>query len=127
MNKSLVLFLWCSAWSFDGYSDGTIPPYRNVVTNIQEIHGHATYSLAITTQQPDPIINYAPSSYKESMHDTVYRAYMPNTSVSDGITNTSGTWKATDHGVEIVLPGKLKNKIITDKVVLLTISTAQEQ
>jgi len=127
MNKILVLVLLCTIWSLDGYAEGTIPSYRNVVTGIQEIHGHSTYSLVLTTQIADPIINYAPSSYQESFSDAVYRAFMPNTSVADGVTNASGVWKATDHGVEIILLGKLKLKLITDNVVLLTINIPEEK
>lgn len=127
MKKYFVLSLFLITWSCQGYAQSTIAPYRNVITSIQEIHGHSTYSLAITTQVADPIINYAPSSYQESLEDAFYRAFMPNTSVADGVPNTSGVWKVTDQGVEIILLGKLKHKIITDNVALLTITIPVEQ
>lgn len=98
-----------------------MPEYVNVITEIQEIHSGSTYSLILKCDQIDPIITYAPATYEESVSDEIYRSFMPSTTIAIGISDSSGVIQETGSGVEIVLFGRLKDKIVGDYTIILTV------
>ena len=100
---------------------GALPEYVNVITEIQECHAGSTYSLILKCEQQDPIITYAPATYEESMSDEIYRSFMPSTTLAQGVSDSSGVIEETGSGVEIVLFGRLKEKIVGDYTIVLTV------
>lgn len=117
MFKKVVMVV-CSVTSM---AYAVLPEYVNVITDIQEIHGGSTYSLVLKCQQQDPIITYDPATYEESLSDEIYRSFMPGTTLADGICDSSGIIEQTDSGVAIVLLGRLKEKIVGDYMIILTV------
>lgn len=100
---------------------GMLPEYTNVITEIQEFHGGSTYSLILKCEQQDPIITYAPATYEESVEDQIYRFFMPSTTLAPGVGGSSGVIEETGSGVEIVLLGRLKEKIVSDYTIVLVV------
>lgn len=98
-----------------------LPEYVNMITDIQEIHGGTRYSLMLSCQHENPIITYAPATYEETMSDELYRAFMPNTRLADGVIDSSGAVQETGSGVEIILFGRLIEKIVADHTIMLVV------
>ncbi|MBM17488.1 MAG: hypothetical protein CL947_00285 [Epsilonproteobacteria bacterium] len=78
--------------------------YTNTVTSIYEVHTANGSKIFMTFDQPDPICLYTPANYKESLDTTLYRAYLPHTSLADNVA-TSFEIEETDEGVELLLQG----------------------
>ena len=85
--------------------------YENKIIGIDEIDTFFSKKIVINFENPNPVCTYSPEGYKESIDDTIYRAFMPNTDISDDI-QTSLDLYVDDFGVEIIFHGKSINKII---------------
>lgn len=105
----------------------TMAAYQNTIIDTQVIFGNSTYTVIIKTQDVDPIITYAPASYEESVNGGVYRAFMPQTSVIDGLQNPQGFWTKTDQGVEFALPGQLRSKVMHDNIIMIVMYNSTKE
>jgi len=121
MFKKMIMAIWC----ISSIVSGMMPEYVNVVTEIQEIHGGSTYSLILKCTEQDPIIVYAPATHEESISDEIYRSFMPGTTLAPDVADSSGVVEQTGSGVEIVLLGRLKEKIVVDYTVILVVEVAE--
>jgi hypothetical protein len=101
-----------------------MPYYQNTITEIQEIHGATTYTLVLKCSNNEPIAVYAPANYQESLESSQIRIFMPNTILAEFVEPIAGTMEVMSSGVEILLFGKLVNKISSDGLVAITIKVA---
>ena len=85
--------------------------YENKIIGISEFDTLSSKKIIINFEKPNPVCTYSPDSYKESTDDTFYRAFMPNTDISDDI-QTSLDLDVYDSGVEIIFRGKSIKKFI---------------
>jgi hypothetical protein len=98
-----------------------MPYYHNTITGIDAIEGATSYTLIISCDQLDPIIVYAPMTYQESLDDTKITYFMPNTVLAPGIDEIPGVIESTSSGISIFLDGKLKQKLVADHKIFITI------
>ena len=98
-----------------------MPYYHNTITNIDVIQGATTYTLMITCDQLEPIAVYAPMTYQESLDDEHVTIFMPNTVLAEGVAEIPGVIELINSGVSIFLTGKLKQKLIADHKIYITI------
>lgn len=107
------------------FFNAEMPYYHNTITNIDAIKGATTYTLIITCDQLEPIAVYAPMTYQESLDDQKVTIFMPNTVLAEGVAEIPGVVELISSGVSIFLDGKLKQKLIADHKIYITIEVKQ--
>lgn len=107
------------------FFNAMMPYYQNTITNIQAIEGATTYTLIISCDQLEPIAVYAPTTYQESLDDQKVTIFMPNTSLAEGVVEIPGVIELMSSGVSIFLVGKLKQKLVADHKIVITIEVKQ--
>lgn len=100
--------------------------YQNKITAIQEIATVSGTNVIISFEHDDPVCSYAPASYQESIDDEVSRFFMPRTVIAEGVT-TSLDLEQFDHGVQLVLLGRLVQKFIGGKNILIKVKDSTDQ
>lgn len=100
---------------------GMMAAYHNIITDIQDIQGATTYTLVITCTQLEPIAVYAPETYQESLNNQQVTIFMPNTTLAEGVEEIPGMVEVVSSGVTIFLAGKLKQKLIGNHKISITI------
>lgn len=103
------------------FFNAMMPVYQNEITGIQDIQGAITYTLILSCEQEKPIAVYAPATYQESLNDQQVTIFMPNTTLAQGVDEIEGMVETTGSGVTISLVGKLKQKMIADHKIYITI------
>ncbi len=94
--------------------------YKNQIVQVRKIQGKNQYSVIITFEQSAPILTYAPASFEESQNDTVYRCFMPNTTVIESLENIEPeTMQQLESGTVLILQGTLLRKIVGDRTILI--------
>jgi hypothetical protein len=101
-----------------------MPYYQNKVTEIQEIHGATTYTLILKCSEREPIAVYAPASYEESLEPSQLRIFLPNSVLAEGVEPIAGIIEIMSSGIEILLFGKLINKVASDGLIFITIEVS---
>jgi hypothetical protein len=63
-----------------------MPGYKNGIENVAvyEEQGNAVIEFTFTSDQNDPVCNYVPLSFEESMDDEVKRYHIPLTDINEG-------------------------------------------
>ncbi len=103
------------------FFNAMMPYYQNTITDIQAIEGATTHTLIIFCDQLEPIAVYAPTTYQESLDDEQVTIFMPNTVLAEGVAEIPGVIELMSSGVSIFLVGKLKQKLIADHKIVITI------
>ena len=87
-----------------------MPGYRNGIENVEiyEEQGHAVIEFTFMEGGDDPVCNYVPISFEESMDDEVKRYHIPLTDINEGkiegmIQYIENTCKNIGIGLEISL------------------------
>jgi len=95
--------------------------YHNKIVDIQEIVTPSGSNFVITCEQDEPVCNYAPETYQESLDKNIYRFFMPMTTLSEGIASDLEV-QEFDGGVELVMYAKDVHKVISGNRILITVS-----
>jgi len=94
--------------------------YRNQIIQVRKIDGKKTYTVIITFENPAPILTYAPESFEESLDGSVYRCFMPNTTIAESLEQTMPVMmQQLESGVRYFLQGKLLKKVVGERTVLI--------
>lgn len=96
------------------------PGYENKITEIHELDTGSGHKYVVRFANTGPICTYAPESFAESMDDTVYRAFMPNTDIADSI-ETSLDIDNDETGTEIVFHGESIQKVVGNEHIIFIV------
>lgn len=98
--------------------------YENQILAIEEFDSASSKKIIISFEHSDPVCTYSPENFQESIDDTVYRAFMPKTTVGpnvvcatgsddeSGETTNSFDCCSDDAGVELLLQGESIKKFV---------------
>lgn len=96
--------------------------YENQILAIEEFDTPSSTKIIISFEHENPICTYQPESFQESLDDTVYRAFMPRTTVASDVICCSGNDDEFDSGsfdcqndqdgVELLLQGESIKKFV---------------
>lgn len=123
MNWKQLMACTCLLGTFlNLYSDieSELPGYQNTIVEIGEFDTPTSYKIVMTFEQPHPICIYTPQNFEESCDDTVYRAFMPRTTIAPEVT-TELDLDATSEGVELLLSGTSVRKFMGEDHVMFVV------
>lgn len=96
--------------------------YENQIVAIEEFETPTATKIIVSFEHSSPVCVYSPENFQESVDDTVYRAFMPRTSVGSDVVCSIGDddqegehvfdCDSDDAGVELVFYGESIKKII---------------
>lgn len=101
--------------------------YENQILAIEEFDNSSSTKIVISFEHSNPICAYSPENFQESIDDTVYRAFMPKTTVAsnvacsargndddelDEFATNSFDCDNSDAGVELLLQGESIEKFL---------------
>lgn len=95
--------------------------YQNQIADICEISNGKNIKFVVSCQSEDPICNYAPESYEESLQNSIHRFYMPMTTVASEVSAPFDLHE-DEHGVEFVIEAQSVQKIISGSKILLIVA-----
>ena len=93
------------------------PGYQNSILKIEQFKTPTSCKIIMTFDQQNPIAVYSPENFEESIDDSVYRVFMPRTTVDQEI-ETDLDLAQTEQGIELVLSGRLIKKHMGDKHII---------
>lgn len=98
--------------------------YENQILAIEEFDTPSSTKIIISFEHDNPICTYHPENFQESIDDTVYRAFMPRTTVAPDVICSAGNDDSQDadatsfdcqsdqDGVELLFQGESIKKFV---------------